>query len=744
MGLRFIIILFSSVLFSSFSLAAQDTLVQKPKVGLVLSGGGAKGLAHIGVLKVLEENNVKVDYIAGTSMGAIIGGLYAAGYTSGELDSIFNSIDVTALIKDYIPRLSKSFYEKKNDEIYAVSLPFEKFKIGFPRSLSRGMYNYNLMNTLLSHVRHVRDFDELNTPFLCIATDLGKGEPVILDSGYLPQAILASGAFPTLFAPVNIDGVDLLDGGIVNNYPIEELKKMGAEIIIGVDVQDGLKSAEEIEGATDVLSQLSNFSTISQMKDKVKQTDIYIKPNIVGYSVVSFADGEAIIQTGVEAANEVVEQLKSIGQSTSIIPQQFVEKTYKDSLYVSDINIKGLNRFTRRYIHGKLGFKPNSTITYTDLDQGITRLNGTENFSAISYQFQKDKEQDILEMTLVENPINTYLKLGVHYDALYKTAALVNLTKKNFLAKSDVMSLDVGLGDNVRYNFNYFIDNGFYWSYGLTSRLSRFDRELPYDLLVKAVGGDLNIPNAPKDFNMNYSDLENRLFVQSSYAQKYVFGLGIEHRFLDITSKTLSAHKTHFDRSNYLGAFANILVDSYDNKYFPRSGFLIKGEYRNFFYSSDYLGDFSNFSTISGQVGVARRISPKISFDFKARIGAVLGNAPSVGFGYYLGGYGFADKDNIIPFFGYDFLSLGGNSYLINSIQFDYEFLKRHHLNFTANIANTGDHIFSEGSWSQLAKYTGFAVGYGMQSVIGPLEAKFSYSPDTGRTYGFISIGFWF
>ncbi|MHC5200983.1 patatin-like phospholipase family protein [Myroides sp. LJL119] len=744
MSLRFIILLFASLLFVWSKAQASDSLVHKPKVGLVLSGGGAKGLAHIGVLKVLEQNNVKVDYIAGTSMGAIIGGLYASGYTATELDSIFNSIDVSALIKDYIPRLSKSFYEKKNDEIYAVSLPFEKFKIGFPRSLSRGMYNYNLMNTLLAHVRHVRDFDQLNTPFLCIATDLGKGEPVVLDSGYLPQAILASGAFPTLFAPVNIDGVDLLDGGIVNNYPIEELKNMGAEIIIGVDVQDGLKSAEEIEGATDVLSQLSNYSTISQMKDKVGQTDIYIKPNIVGYSVISFAEGKAIIQTGVEAANQVLDQLQAIGREESIISEQYVPKMYNDSLYISEINIKGLDRFTLRYIHGKLGFKPNSTITYQDLDRGITRLNGTENFSAISYRFDKDNEQDILDMTLIENPINTYLKLGVHYDGLYKTAALVNITKKNFLTKSDVMSLDVGLGDNVRYNFNYFIDNGFYWSYGLTSRLSRFNRELPYDLLVKAMGGNLNIPNAPKEFNVNYADLENRLFVQSSYAQKYVFGLGFEHRFLDITSKTLTSHKNRFDYSNYLGVFANILVDSYDNKYFPRSGFLIKGEYRNFFYSSDYLEDFVNFSTISGQVGIARRISPKLSLDYRARVGAVIGKAPSVGFGYYLGGYGFADKDNIIPFYGYDFLSLGGNSYLLNSIQFDYEFLKRHHLNFSVNIANTGDDIFSEASWSQLAKYTGFAIGYGMQSVIGPLEAKFSYSPDTGRTYGYISVGFWF
>ena len=256
----------------------------RPKVGLVLSGGGAKGLAHIGVLKVLEEQGVQIDYITGTSMGAIIGGLYASGYTASELDSVFSKIDSNALISDYIPRISKSFYEKKNDEIYALTLPFQHFKIGLPQALSRGMYNYNLMNKLLAHVRHVRDFKDLNIPFLCIATDIETGEAVLLDNGYLPQVILASGAFPSLFAPVYIDDKYLIDGGIVNNYPIRELKEMGADIVIGVDVQDGLKKMENIDGVADILLQISNYSTINQMKSKFDETDIYIKPDIVGYN----------------------------------------------------------------------------------------------------------------------------------------------------------------------------------------------------------------------------------------------------------------------------------------------------------------------------------------------------------------------------------------------------------------------------------------------------------------------------
>lgn len=740
-----ILSLFSICLVTSSYGAEGDK--KRPKVGLVLSGGGAKGLAHIGVLKVLEEEGVKIDYIAGTSMGAIVGGLYASGYTATELDSIFNSIDVSALIKDYIPRISKSFYEKKNDEIYALSLPFDNFKIGFPKALSRGMYNYNLMNRLLAHVRHVDDFSKLKIPFLCIATDLETGEDVVLKKGYLPQVILASGAFPSLFAPVEIDGKYLIDGGVVNNYPIDQLREMGADIVIGVDVQDDLKTIKEIQGAPDLLLQISNYSTIRQMKDKLPKTDVYIKPDIVGYTVVSFDKGEPIISRGVDAANKVIVDLKLLGGNKDVVKEHYVPKQ-SDSIRISDIDIHGLNRFTRRYVHGKLGFKPNTKISFDQMSEGITQLNGTENFSSMTYRFIADGDKDELDMTLVENPVNRYLKLGVHYDGLYKAAALVNVTQKNLFTKSDVASLDLALGDNVRYNFNYFIDNGFYWSVGVSSRYNQFKRDLPYQMLVDAVGNSNVIENAPAKFGVDYADLENKLYFQSFYKQKYLFNIGIEHRFLDIRSKTLNVPSARFDRNHYLGGFANVTVDTYDNKYFPRKGFLFKGEYKNFFYSSNSLQnsvyDFENFSTVTGQVGYATHITDKLAVDLKSRLGTVVGGLPSLGFGYFLGGYGFADRDNLIPFFGYDLMGIGGNSFIAGSVTFDYEIFKKHHINFTANYANAGDKIFTSSEWFTRAKYSGYAVGYGMQTILGPIEFKYTYSPETGSTLAIFAVGFWF
>ena len=360
---------------------------QKPKIGLVLSGGGAKGLAHIGVLKVIDSLGIKIDYIGGTSMGAIIGGLYASGYSAKQLDSIFQNIDTDALVQDYVPRGSKSFYEKRNDEIYALTLPFDKFKLGLPTALSKGMYNFNLLSRLTKHVGHINNFNELPIPFFCIATDVEKGTEIILDKGILPQAMIASGAIPSLYNPIEIDGQLLVDGGVVNNYPIEEVRKKGANIIIGVDVQDGLKDRSELKGASSVLVQITNFSMIEKMEKKRAQTDIYIKPDIQGYTVLSFEQGKEIIPKGEIAAKEVLNDLlKYSDLEYHRLPISVIQK---DSIFVKEISVNSLNNYTRSYILGKLKFKSDSKISFKDLEKGINNLNATQNFSAINYYFEE-------------------------------------------------------------------------------------------------------------------------------------------------------------------------------------------------------------------------------------------------------------------------------------------------------------------------------------------------------------------
>ena len=368
---------------------SQDTIKSRKKIGLVLSGGGAKGFAHIGVIKVLEKAGVKIDYIGGTSVGSVIGALYASGYNATQLDSIFRDTDFNNLITDYIPRSSKNFYEKRNDEMYAFSLPVNNFKVGIPLSLSKGMFNYNLINRLTKHVKEIHDFNKLPIPFLCMATDIETGQQVVLNKGYLAKALLASSAFPSIFSPVELEGKLLVDGGVSNNFPVDEIRKLGADIIIGVDVQDEIKDRNSLNDATKILVQINNLQMIEKMKANKETTDIYIKPEVNQYGIISFDAIEDIINKGEMAANEQIDKIKKLTNPIENYKKESL-KVGNDSLFIKHININFLPNYTRSYVLGKLGFTSNSKIGFNDLRIGTDNLSATQNFKSITYTIDKD------------------------------------------------------------------------------------------------------------------------------------------------------------------------------------------------------------------------------------------------------------------------------------------------------------------------------------------------------------------
>jgi NTE family protein len=718
---------------ASFS---QDT-INRPKIGLVLSGGGAKGFAHIGVLKVLEQAGIKIDFIGGTSMGAVVGGLYASGYNAAQLDSIVTVTNFDNLLIDYVPRSSKSFYEKRNDELYALVLPFNNFKIGVPQSLSKGMFNYNLFNRLTLHARHVRDFNQLPIPFLCIATDIEIGKQVILDKGVLAQAMIASSALPSVFSPVILDGKMLVDGGVNNNYPIEEIKKLGADIIIGVDVQTGLRDKDQLQDATKILFQINNLQMIEKMNTNSKNTNIYIKPDITNIGVVSFEKAKEIILRGEEAAFTVYEDFKELSDKSN--PYQKPKlKIESDSLHIINIVCNNLNNYSKAYIEGKLKFKPGSKIRYKDLETGINNIDATHNFGTVIYSLEPNGEGDDLVLNLIENPVKTYLKFGLHYDGLYKSAVLVNITNKNTLFKNDVASFDFIVGDNVRYNLDYYIDNGFNLSIGFKSQLNQFNKNVTKDI------SSLSIDPSVNSININFFDLTNQLYFQSIFAQKFLIGIGLEHKFLNINSETVNDSNNEIDNSYYGSLYAYMKFDSFDNQYFPTKGWYLSGEMHNYLFSSNFSGLFQPFSIAKADAGIAVKIFNKTTFKFQTEGGFSIGETSVPFFDFALGGFGFIPVNNFRPFYGYDFLSIAGDSYLKSSLTLDYEIFKKNHLNFSANYANIGKDLFDSFDWISIPKYSGYALGYGLETIIGPVEVKYSWSPETNKGYTWFSIGFWF
>ncbi|WP_435578497.1 patatin-like phospholipase family protein [Gilvibacter sp.] len=731
------------LLMLSGSLKAQEQS-QDLKVGLVLSGGGAKGLAHIGALKVIEESGIRIDYIGGTSMGAIIGGLYASGYSATQLDSIFRAQDFDKLIQDELPRDARTFYEKADAEKYAITLPFDGFKVGVPASFSKGQNVYNLLWQLTQHLGGEVDFTQMPIPFFCMATDVELGTQVMLESGYLPRALTASGALPSLFSPVELDGRVLIDGGVINNYPVDELRAKGMDIIIGIDVQDELRDREQLASALDVLVQINNFRTIQAMDTKIPKTDIYINPAIDDFTVVSFDQGNAIVQSGIDAALEQLDAMKELAAKQQNPPLEYKVNQPSETLKINRVDISGNEKYTRSYVLGKLRLKSPSETSFASFSDGVKNLMATGNFQAIDYDFNKTPDDSTqVSITLKESKSRMLLRLGAHYDNLYKSAALVNMTFKRVLTNNDIVSLDLIAGDNIRYNFDYYVDKGYYWSIGLRSYLNEFETNVPQELFLN----DVIDPGPLNKLALEYFEWTNQVYVQTLIGNAFAFGVGVEHKrfnqFSDTFGLTPGESRTYFDETDYGSLLGFLKYDTRDDVYFPTKGFFFEGQINVYLTASGRNDRFKEFSIAKARLGGAKRFG-----DFTVFVGTEggfkIGDDSTRTFDFFLGGYGFRQTGNLMPFIGLEPLSFRGDTYLKADLRLDYEIFAKNHLFGVVNIANIGNNLFTNNQWIDGIDYSGYGLGYGFETFAGPLQLIYSYSPEVAESNWYVSLGFWF
>lgn len=735
-------ILLVTFIFSVTLLWSQEVTEKKDiKVGLVLSGGGAKGFAHISVLKVIEEAGIRIDYIGGTSMGAIVGGLYASGYTASQLDSIIKEIDFYKILKDDTPRKSKPFYEKESGEKYALTLPIINKKVGIPKAISEGQNVLNLLTQLTQHVNDINDFNKLPIPFVCIATNLETGKQETLNKGFLPEAIKASGSFPTLLSPTEINGKLLSDGGIVNNFPVDEVKAMGADIIIGVDIQSGLVDKRELDSAVKILNQIVGFQMYKTLESKYKKVDLLIKPNMKDFSVISFDKIKEIMEEGEIASRNKIDQLKDIARSQIKKNTKKVNITQVQKIHIKRIEIEGNKDYTRAYVLGKLNLKKRDTTSYKRLVESINNLSATGNFENIQYNIINEKEGSVVKIRIKESKISNFLQLGVHYDDLYKTGILVNTIAKHLFFKNDVISADVILGDNLRYNFNYFIDNGFYTSLGIKSRYNNFNTNVKFD-----------VANVNK-INLEYEDFTNQIYIQTVFNRKFAIGIGAEYKRLKAFTETISSLdddfamndqiRLYFDKSNYYNLISFLKIDTYDKKYFQKKGAYLDVDFKWYLGSSDYNNNFVSFSQLKGKVAFAHTFFNKLTTHFKSEAGITIGENENRVLDFNVGGYGENFINTFVPFLGYDFAELNANSFLKSGITFRYEFLPKNYFSVTANYARVEVDLFNEGKIFENTK-SGYMLGYGLDTFLGPIEINYTWSPDHNEKFWYFNVGYWF
>nr|WKF60596.1 putative NTE family protein [Paraburkholderia busanensis] len=372
----------------------------RPAVGLVLSGGGARGYAHLGVLKVLEENRIPVDCIAATSMGAVVGGLYASGMTAQDMQNRLSGVNLADIAFDVTERADLPQSRREDERLYVNSLALGYGANGFrlPVGLVQGNRLQALLQDWTAAVPGNVRFDRLPIPYRAIATDLRTGEKVVLDHGSLPQAIRASMALPGLFAPADIDGRTLVDGGIVSNLPIETARDMGAGVVIAVDIGSPLRPLDALASPADVMQQMIGIlihQNVARQREQLQSGDVLIQPALGSLSFTDFANASQAIAAGAAATRAMLPQLQHLALS----PADYAAWRARHGasiarpVRITQIDIESHGAVPESRIRSALHVKPGDVYDPVALNKDLLALTTAGDFDSVNQQLVDDGDQ---------------------------------------------------------------------------------------------------------------------------------------------------------------------------------------------------------------------------------------------------------------------------------------------------------------------------------------------------------------
>lgn len=566
----------------------------RPKVGVVLSGGGAKGASHIGVLKYIEEMGIPIDYVAGTSMGSIIGGLYAMGYSPDELTYLISNMDWNAYIGNKIDRTVMSEEFRQRNSTTLINIPFGLKNLfdkdsrssiieQLPSAFVNNSSLVNLFNDLCIGYQENMDFNDLPIPFACVATDLVTGNEVVLRSGSIPTAMRASMAIPGVFAPVSLDGKILIDGGLVNNFPADVLREMGADIIIGVEVTpDKQITPEELQSLPQLLGRLVTNSTSSKRKENRELCNIRIVPDISGFGMLSFTSEaiETLVGRGYKMASCYHDQFKAIKDALDSTSPEPVKKELHapkaqnlatDSVLLTSIEIAGVSEQQSHWLLRKGRLKPGMKTVESDIEHAVSIFRGTGCFDEITYSIKEqdslhisdsNKLSDTYALTFNMNPSHPHVVgIGMRYDTEEGAALLLNfgLNEKRFGGSK--FNLSAKLSYNPRLNATY--------TYSRSS-LANFNISYDYRNEHFALLKDGN-----EKANQRYHQHKINAYISQFHLLNIsaTAGASYENTFFDRTSlEDTTLYDTLFRPSRMITPFIIFKYDNLDNAYFANRG----------------------------------------------------------------------------------------------------------------------------------------------------------------------------
>ena len=753
------------ILATSVLLQAQNTNIRapRPKVGVVLGGGGAKGAAHIGVLKYLEEMGIPVDYVAGTSMGSIIGGFYAMGYTPDELTQLIASMDWSEYIGNKINRPMMSQEMRQRNSTMLLQVPFSheslidhdpnsKFISQLPSAYVNNSSLVNLFNDLCIGYQEEMDFNNLPIPVACVATDMITGEEVVLRSGSVPTAMRASMAIPGVFSPVAIGDKVLVDGGLVNNFPADVLREMGADIIIGVEVTSTKDVTEkDLKSLPQVFGRLLINSTSAKRVENRAMCDVHIVPDISGFGMLSFTPEaiDTLVGRGYKRANDFHDQLLSIKKSVDAAAGHPVSKTLRapraknlatNAVLIRSISINNVSDRDSRWLIRKGGLKVGKSYMQDDIEHAMKVYRGTGCFDEVTYQVKESDSihwnnqlSDAYDLSVNVKPAKPHIfGLGVRYDTEEGAALLVNIGLNEKKFNGSKLDFSVKLSYNPRLNLTY--------TYSRSS-LANFNLACDYRNEHFSMMYDNN-----RNLNLRYHQQKVSGYVSQFHLLNVStnVGLAYSNTTFDLFALDEEMDTTFFATNKLLTPFVKVEYDNLDDTYFAKHGIKarLSGRYNidtktfkdsypdlSLFFQSNLTPDDGRFTFI-----------PQFYGHY------VFGNPEYYNLFGLFGGYIESRHfEHQLPFVGYATVESGSDAISVLRCDLRYNFYRKHYLtamyNYLVNLY-WGEPI---NRWFDNSAQ-GAGLQYSYNSFLGPISLTAHWSRRYSENHfgAYFSFGYTF
>ena len=759
-----LIILFLATSFVLYS-QTNDAIIQPPrlKVGVVLGGGGAKGAAHIGALKYIEEMGIPVDYVAGTSMGSIIGGLYAMGYTPDELQVLISNMNWSEYMGNKIDRPFMSKEARQRNSTCLVNVPFSlkslfdkdsntTFISQLPSAYVNNSSLINLFNDLCVGYQEQMDFNDLPIPFACVATDMITGKEVVMRQGCVPTAMRASMAIPGVFSPVAIDTAVLVDGGLVNNFPADVLRDMGADIIIGIEITSTKDiTADDLASLPQIFGRVVTNSTSGKREENRAMCDVYIVPDVSGYGMLSFSPEaiDTLVARGYKKAGEFENQLQRVKMAVEASAGHSVGKELHaphamniavDSVMVRSVTINNVSDSQCRWLIRKGRLKAGRLYTQKSIEQAMQIYRGTGCFDEITYHV---KEADSLhkirildgmyDLSVNMKPAKANVAgLGLRYDTEEGAAVLlkVGLNEKSFGGSK--LDFSVKLSYNPKVNLTYT------YSFPSVANISlAYDYRNDHFKVLFDNYRNVNLRYQQQKLSTYFSQF-HLLNINTSVGASYT------STTFDMFSLDEGMDSTYFAVNRLLSPFVNLEYDNLDDAYFAKHGIKTRLTGRWHFDTKSHWSSYPEISLAFQSYITSRNGRFTIIPQTYARY--LFGNPEYFNlfnmFGGEIEGRHFEQQ---MPFIGYASVEQTENQFHILRCDLRYNFYGKHYL--TAMYNGLVSWYLGE-PFSDVIKYAvqGAGVKYSYNSILGPISFTFHWSRrySENHFWGYFSFGYTF